>query len=276
MVAKVTVFINQKGGVGKTTFAFNFAKDILKFDKEATQGKVLAIDNDPQGNLTLAASGITSSPPSNVIDLYKAECVEPIKINNSFHLIGSDQRLSDVEDQSFETVFSLADTLSVYKEKYDHIIIDTLPSFSKLQLAALIAADFAIIPFVPELFSAQGLIKVLKNIRRAQNRRYNPELKLLGIVFNRVKKTIVCQDHMRDIREAYKSLVFESCLKDCVDVTEAPILKESVLEYSKNKELISQLKSIYNEFLEKCTCDLSDNALIDSIVDLEGNETEAA
>ena len=106
----VITVANQKGGVGKTTIAFNLVKELAQ-----RQHRILAIDNDPQGNLTTAVLKDISSLTANMIDVYKADdaSVEPQDIIANLDFIGADIRLARVADQSDDIIYRLSEYRAV-------------------------------------------------------------------------------------------------------------------------------------------------------------------
>ena len=135
---------NQKGGVGKTTIAFNLAHVLAK----GKQMNVLAIDNDPQGNLTGSFIKELPQPNAHVLNLYNGKPSEPIRINPRLHLLCADISLAPVSERDFAVIFKLKEGIDQLQSdnspKIDYTIIDCLPSFGHLQLAALHAAEFVL------------------------------------------------------------------------------------------------------------------------------------
>ncbi len=102
--------INQKGGVGKTTLTFNLSKGL------ATKYRVLAIDNDPQGNLTSAFLNDPEKLKADILDIYQNKEIQPEKIEKNLHLLGSTIHLSKIADSDFEVVFKLKEGIEEYKK----------------------------------------------------------------------------------------------------------------------------------------------------------------
>ena len=134
---------NQKGGVGKTTISFNLAHILAK------KNRVLAIDNDPQGNLTKSFFEDPDSLSGDILSAYTNDNPTPQPITPKLDLLGADQELAKVVDMDFDNIYKLQDVKDRFDPDYDFCIIDSHPSLDRLQLAVLSAADYIIIPVKP-------------------------------------------------------------------------------------------------------------------------------
>lgn len=116
-MGKIISVINQKGGVGKTAISFNLAKGL------ASKGyKVLAIDNDPQGNLTSAFLEDPREMNADVLDFYKndSDKVTPQKINETLSLVGANIHLSKITDSGLDVIFNFKEGLDQLKDNYEY------------------------------------------------------------------------------------------------------------------------------------------------------------
>lgn len=228
----VITVANQKGGVGKTTIAFNLVKELAQ-----RQHRILAIDNDPQGNLTTAVLKDISSLTANMIDVYKADdaSVEPQEIIANLDFIGADIRLARVADQSDDIIYRLSEYLGKVAGNYEYVIIDCLPSFGYLMKAALKAADYVLIPAKPSPFALMGLTDLMDTVEKVR-RRINPKLKVLGIVLNLVegRSTVLSDDLQEIIRKQYGDKVFDTELVKGVKFEESIMFNQSITEYEPN------------------------------------------
>jgi chromosome partitioning protein len=243
-------FANQKGGVGKTTLAFNLAKGL------AGRGhKILVIDNDPQGNLT---SSFLDNPPSqltaNVLSLYDQEAtpLTPQTVGEGLDLIGADISLSLVNERAFDVIFLLREGLQGIRENYDFILIDCLPSFGYLKTAALNATDHVLIPIKPAPYALQGLKDLLGTIGKVRER-LNKQLQVLGMVLNMVegKPTRLALEIEEVLRHQYPDFVFESVVNKAVKMEESPSFNQSIMEYEPRGKAAAQFGGFMDEFLSR-------------------------
>ena len=231
--------INQKGGVGKTTIAFNLAWILASKLKK----RVLAIDNDPQGNLTFSFLKNDKTRSGNIMSAYDESPVEPISISKNLEILTADVNLASVAERPFPVIFNLKQGLSGLKESrptapYNFTIIDCLPSFGHLSLAALVAADYVLIPVKPSPYALSGMQELIQTIKKVKQN-LNPSLRILGIIINQVegRKTILQQDIQDELRSTYRDLIFNAVIKKRIKIEESPIFQKSIISYySKIKE----------------------------------------
>lgn len=258
----ITIAIaNQKGGVGKTTIAFNLSQ-ILATKRNT---KVLAIDNDPQGNLTSSFLEDPTGLKSNILDAYNLNTLNPTPITKNLHFIGSEIRLSTVAERDFQVIFNLKESLWGLKSRnsggktgkpafprIDYAIIDSLPSFGHLHLAALNAADFVLIPVKPAPYALAGLKDLLSTIERAK-KYFNPSLKILGIVINQVdgRKLIMEREMENILRDKYGDMVFDATVGKRVCVEESPAFQKSIADYYPNSASAEDFKRLTSELLRR-------------------------
>jgi len=242
---KIISINNQKGGVGKTTLSFNLIKGLA-----AAGYRTLAIDNDPQGNLTSCFLENPLTLTANVMDIYSSHKVNPHIISKGLDLIGADINLARVAEQDFDVIFRLKEGLAPFNENYDFVIIDCLPSFGFLSTAALNASDLVLIPTKPTQFGLSGMSDLLDIIEKTRTR-LNGNLRLLGIVLNLVENTVICKEFQGVLRKAYGEMVFETEISKSVKIEESPTVNQSVAEYEPQSKSAMQCNAFTTEFINK-------------------------
>ena len=241
----IIAIANQKGGVGKTTIAFNLAKLLA-----ARKHKVLAIDNDPQGNLTTSLLEEQGNIRANILDAYEEKGVTPQQMTKNLFLVGADISVARVAESDFEIIFRLREAISQIGEGFDFIIIDCLPSFGYMHMAALNAADYVLIPIKAAPYALRGMTDLFATIEKAK-KRLNPNLKNLGIVLNQVdgRKPVMERELEAVLRETYGDLVFKAKLNKRVKVEESPAFQKSIIEYEPKGLSAKEFKAFANELM---------------------------
>ena len=243
----VTIAVtNQKGGVGKTTIAFNLAQIL-----SACHGKkVLAIDNDPQANLT--SSFTEEAAVSYIKDAYDDKPLAPEPVSKNLSFVGADITLASVTERDFQVVFKLRESLERIKNGYDYIIIDCLPSFGHLHLSALIAADYVLIPVKPAPYALAGIKDLFNTIAKAK-KYFNANIKILGIVINQSdSRRLRMETEMeKALREAYSDLVFEAKINKRVGIEESPAFQNSIIQYRPKEKAALEFRAFAKELLQR-------------------------
>ena len=250
---KTIVIFNQKGGVGKTSTVINLMSEFSSHRK-----KVLAIDLDAQRNLTVFC-GIRD-PERTVTDWLLERCsLDEITQKTKYgYIIPSDDVL-EAELLRFASiptfVIRIKDLLSkIPDEQYDVVLIDCPPAVNQLTAAALVAADYVLIPTEAEFFSAEGVGRIAETIE--QVRPLNPAIKVLGVL-------IVKYNPRRNLTQVLESTLEASTLRllDCpvlktkiratVDVPGAQASGLCVKDYKKESKAAFDYAALYNEIKEK-------------------------
>lgn len=251
-MAKIIAVANQKGGVAKTTTASALASGLQK------RGfKVLAIDADPQGNLSDSVNGdnINSDTLYELLKneaeaksaIQKLDCFDLIPAN--IMLAGAEQEISQLgkEQRMKEKIEPIVDL-------YDYIIIDTPPSLGLLTINAFTAADEVIIPTTAGIFAASGILQLFDTIQNV--RKYcNPNIKISGILMTRYNPRTNNNKDMNELTEkianTMQAKVFHTHIRTSVVVEEAQARKESIFDYKGSSTVSKDYEDFIEEYLER-------------------------
>jgi chromosome partitioning protein len=221
-MARTIVFVNQKGGVGKTTSAINIGAYLALAGK-----RTLLVDFDSQANLT---SGVGGSP--GALGIYRviageaemARIIVPTKVEwldlapSSIDLSGATVELVDKADRNEY----LKRALQPVAKEYDYILIDCPPSLGILTLNGLVAADEVLIPLQCEYFALEGLSLILQTVSLVQ-KGMNTSLKVGGIFFTMYdSRTKLAQEVVQQVSGYFKERVFRTIIPRNVRLSEAP------------------------------------------------------
>jgi chromosome partitioning protein len=246
--AKVIAFANQKGGVAKTTTTLNLAAAF------AEQGhRVLCVDMDPQGNLTMS-QGIdpdtleTSMFDVLVHDLSIREVIRKREIDiacASIDLAGAEIAMSTKIGRER----SLTKALRTVSDDYDWVFIDTPPSLGLLTVNALTAADQVIVPVQCEYLSMRGLLQ-LQNTLSMIRENLNPDVQIAGILPTMVDtRTLHAREALEILEENFGDRVFGARIRKTIRFAEAPVKGMSVLKYDPTGTAADAYRQLAKEVL---------------------------
>lgn len=258
----VIAVANQKGGVGKSTIARELSACL------ALRGyRTLAIDADPQGNLTKSwvdkslysatlahvlaepengAQGLAVEPPS------LADIILEAPVDN-LDLVPSDIKLARFDRGPDFLTLRLKRQIEENCGEYEFVIVDCPPQLGKILTAVLYATDFVIVPCEPDSMGIDGLADLAYTLSEIK-RNANSRLTVLGIVVNMFKPNRNLSGESRDaITEAAKMLapVFDNIIHDYAKIAEAPSMKMPVVLYAPNHRACEQLNNFTDEVLDR-------------------------
>ena len=246
--AKVIAFANQKGGVAKTTTTLNLA---AAFAEEGH--RVLCIDMDPQGNLTMS-QGI--DPDTLEVSMFDV-LVHDMSIREVIRRREVDVACSSIDLAGAEIAMSmkigrersLDKALREIKEDYDFICIDTPPSLGLLTINALTAAHKVIVPVQCEYLSMRGLIQ-LQNTLSMIRENLNPDVDIAGILPTMVdSRTLHAKEAIEILEENFGDRVFGARIRKTIRFAEAPVKGMSVLKYDPTGTAADAYRQLAKEVL---------------------------
>ena len=247
-VTRVIAFANQKGGVAKTTSTLNLA---VAF---AEQGlRVLTVDLDPQGNLTMSQGLNPDTIERSMYDVL----VHRLPIEQVLHKGEVDLAVSSIDLAGAELALSsligreraLEKGLAPVKDDYDWIIIDTPPSLGLLTINALVASDGVIVPVQCEYLSLRGLVQ-LENTMSMIRENLNPDVEIQGILPTMFDgRTLHAREAVEILEENFGDLVFKTRIRKTIRYAEAPVKGASILKYDPTGSAAEAYRDLAKEVL---------------------------
>ena len=251
-LGKVIAFANQKGGVAKTTTTLNLA---VAFKERGF--RILAVDLDPQGNLTMSQGMNPDELERSMFDVL----VRSTPIEEVIHRIEIDVAVSSIDLAGAELALSsmigreraLQKALLPVRSEYDYILIDTPPSLGLLTVNALTASDQVIVPVQCEYLSLRGLVQ-LQNTLEMIRENLNPSVDIRGILPTMYDgRTLHGREAVEMLRENFGDLVFRTWIKKTVRYAEAPVQGSSVLKYDPTGAAAQMYRELAKEVLNGAT-----------------------
>ncbi len=256
--ATVIVVTNQKGGVGKSTTCENLGIGLAMEGK-----KVLLVDTDPQGSLTISMGWQQPDELPTTLStlMQKAMNDQPIQPGEGIlhHAEGVDLIPANIELAGLEVALvnsmnrekMLRQVLESAKREYDYILLDCMPSLGMLTINALAAADTTLIPVQAQYLSAKGLEQLLQTVGKVR-RQINPKLKIEGILLTMTdSRTNYGKQIDTLIRQAYgsKIKVFDQTIPRSVRAAETSAAGKSIFQHDPKGKVAEAYQSLAREVL---------------------------
>jgi len=256
---RITTIINGKGGVGKTTTAHALGTGLPLVPSPAPL-KTLAIDYDPQGNLSYAyGADVTGSPTMYHVINGDISLTDAIQHTPQGDIIVGNASLTKIEtlfsgDDIFEGLNQLDDQLSTLQD-YTHVIIDNQPLIGgMLTRQALIASTDLIVPMATDMFTIQGLTRLEKAVE-AIKKHNNSRLHIAGILLTKHNpRTIIGTDIAKVIgkwAEVHDTKVYGAFIRDSVAVKESQAKKQSLFAYAPASNPAVDYLAFLGEYLQE-------------------------
>ncbi|MCP4433330.1 MAG: ParA family protein [Gammaproteobacteria bacterium] len=230
MKQRVIAVLNQKGGVGKTTTAYNLAFAIASMRK-----RVLAIDLDPQSHMAVSL-GLMQNNLSGIDDviLDGAEVTSYIINQREYlDLLPAGFRLSEVEKLSIKSrqqAIIIRDALAAIKGRYDYIILDCPPMSGLLNFNALFASDEVIVPVSSDYLALHGLSQLMKTLKSTQRFMQKPMKTWIALTRFGTRRRL-SREVLARVMHYFPKQVLATPIRECAPVAESPSFGLSVLEY---------------------------------------------
>jgi chromosome partitioning protein len=246
--AEVIAFANQKGGVAKTTTTLNLA---VAFAESGY--RVLCIDLDPQGNLTMSQGIDPDKVEKSLYDVLVNDMpISEIIVKREIDIAVASIDLAGAEIAMSTKIGrerSLEKALKEVHGDYDFVCIDTPPSLGLLTINALTAANKVIVPVQCEYLSMRGLVQLQNTLRMIQEN-LNPDVRIEGILPTMLdSRTIHAKEAVEILEENFGDLVFRSRIKKAIKFAEAPVKGASVLKYDSASSAANYYRELAKEVL---------------------------
>ena len=245
---KILAMANQKGGVSKTTSTQALT---TLFNKQGK--KTLAVDLDPQGNLSFAMKANLNDTPT-IYNILKDElkAVDILQTTESGDLLPANILLSgaDTEFTSTGREYLLKEAIQEISKEYDYVIIDCPPALSILTINAFVASDYIIVPSLADVFSLQGMAQ-LNNTIQSVKKYCNPNLKVAGILLTRFTQRTKLSSHIQKLLDnttkSMGTVLFNTTIRNSVSVQESQYQRENMLDYDDKSNAMIDYTNFINE-----------------------------
>lgn len=252
-MGRIIAVANQKGGVGKTTTSINLAACLAEKGK-----KVLAVDMDPQGNLTSGLGVDKDSVEKSIYELIigEADIKEVINkevlenldiIPTSIDLSAAEIELIGVDDKEY----ILRNAIEQVKDQYDFVIIDCPPSLSMLTINAMTTADSVIVPIQCEYYALEGLSQLIHTVELVKDR-LNSKLEIEGVVFTMYDaRTNLSLQVVENVKDNLQQNIYKTIIPRNIRLAEAPSYGLPINKYDPKSTGAESYMRLADEVIER-------------------------
>jgi len=250
-MSKLIAFVNQKGGTGKTTSTVNVGAGLSRLGR-----KTLAIDLDPQANLTYHLGINSGGLKATIAEVLegRAGIEEAIVERDSLDVIPSTLALADTEARIFNVTgreFLLREALAGLKRGYAYVLIDCPPSLGVLTLNALVAVREIYIPIEAQALPLQGL-RAIRDVVELVRERLNPSLELTGIIATKYSGRLTLnREVLGTLKEHFGDLLFKTVIRATVKLAEAPSYGQDIFHYAPKSHGAEDYLILCKEILQR-------------------------
>lgn len=232
-MGRIIAIANQKGGVGKTTTAINLSASLAEKGR-----KVLAIDMDPQGNMSSGLGLDKNSIDGTIYDMIIGEAdVEEVIHKDTIEnldILPSNVDLSAVEIEMIDVEnkeFVVKNAIQKIRDNYDYVIIDCPPSLSLLTVNAMTTADSVLVPIQCEYYALEGLSQLIHTVELVKDR-LNPILEIEGVVFTMYDaRTNLSLQVVENVKDNLEQNIYKTIIPRNIRLAEAPSFGTPINQY---------------------------------------------
>ena len=252
-MGKIISFINQTGGVGKTTSAINVAASLGVLGH-----KVVVVDLDPQGNSTSGVGIAKKNLKVTVNDVISGKCsADDAVLETNFdnlYVLPSNISLAGAEFglyQQHDNEYILKNALEPLRRDYDYVIIDCPPSLGMLTVNAMSASGGVVIPMQCEFYALEGLSQLMITVSRIKQN-YNPDLTITGILITMYNsRLLLSMQVMAELKKHYSDKLFDTPISRGVKLSEAPGFGMPVYYHDKRSKGASEYMEVAKQLAER-------------------------